>query len=139
MTQDVLVSIAGAHRGDGDDQQVELIVPGQHFEKNGQHYILFEEIQEDGDERIRSVIKARQGFLSVTRRGAIESQMVFEKGRNDLSSYATPMGEMMLNVTTHDVRMLDCEELLRIEVEYSLDINYEQVSECRITVSVRPR
>ena len=38
-----------------------------------------------------------------------------------------------------DIRVEEEEQLLRVNVDYSLDINYEHVSDCSITVSVRPR
>ena len=45
----------------------------------------------------------------------------------------------MVGIDTSDIRVEEEEQLLRVNVDYSLDINYEHVSDCSITVSVRPR
>ena len=51
----------------------------------------------------------------------------------------TPFGQMMIGIRTGDVKVLEEEDLLKVDVDYSLDINYEHVSDCNITLEVRPR
>lgn len=65
--------------------------------------------------------------------------MVFERNKKNLACYMTPFGELMVGIDTSDIRVEEEEQLLRVNVDYSLDINYEHVSDCSITVSVRPR
>ena len=59
--------------------------------------------------------------------------------KKNQSCYLTPMGELVVGIQTNDIRVEEEENLIKINVEYSLDINYEHVSDCNITVAVRPR
>ena len=46
MTKDVLITIRGVHTLDHEDNDVEMIIRGDYYQKNGKHYILYEEILE---------------------------------------------------------------------------------------------
>ena len=43
MVKDVLVSISGVQMADGEDSDVEMITAGNYYQKDGKHYILFDE------------------------------------------------------------------------------------------------
>ena len=45
----------------------------------------------------------------------------------------------MIGLNTKDIRVIEEEEGLKATVQYSLDINYEHVSECNIMVDIRSR
>ena len=46
MTKDVLITIRGVHTVDEEDNDVEMIVRGDYYQKNGKHYVLYEELIE---------------------------------------------------------------------------------------------
>ena len=46
MTREVLVSISGVQIAEGDAGEIEVITAGDYFLKNGNHYILYDEVQE---------------------------------------------------------------------------------------------
>ena len=50
MTRDVLVSITGARFSEHDKEDVEMIIGGDYFWKNGKHYVLYEEVMEESGE-----------------------------------------------------------------------------------------
>ena len=43
MTKDVLVSVRGAHIADGETNNLEVIMAGSYYFKNGKHYIIYDE------------------------------------------------------------------------------------------------
>jgi len=139
MTRDVLISISGAQFSEFDSDDVEMITTGDYFMKNGKHYILYDEIVEDSREIIKNTIKIHPDGMDVIKKGSTSTHMVFEKNKKNLSSYMTPFGEMIVGIATNDIRIEEEENLLKVNVEYSLDINYEHVSDCNITVSVRAK
>ena len=139
MTRDVVISISGAQFSEGDQEDVELITTGDYFLKNGKHYIIYDEIEEDGQDVIRNTIKVLPDSIDIIKKGNVSAHMVFEKNKKNLACYMTPFGELMVGIDTSDIRVEEEEQLLRVNVDYSLDINYEHVSDCSITVSVRPR
>ncbi len=139
MTRDVLISITGAQISENGPQEVEMMTVGDYFGKNGKHYLMYEELLEDGSGSIKNTIRIEPDVLSITKKGVASTQMVFEKDKKNLACYMTPFGQMMIGLHTRDLRVEEEEELIRVEVDYALDINYEHVSDCNITVAVRPR
>lgn len=139
MTRDVLISISGAQMSDGEQDDIEMITTGDYFLKNGKHYILYDEISEGFGGIIKNTIKVHPGSMDIIKKGGSDVRMKFEKNKKNMTCYATPVGELMIGISTNQILVEEQEDLLKIAVEYSLDINYEHVSECNIVVSVRPR
>lgn len=139
MTKDVLISISGAQFSEYDSDDVEMITTGDYYMKNGRHYILYDEIVEDSREIIKNTIKIRPDGMDVIKKGSTSTHMVFEKDKKNLSSYMTPFGEMVVGISTNDIQIYEEEHHLKVHVDYSLEINYQHVSDCNITVSVRAR
>ena len=54
MTRDVLVSITGARFSEHDKEDVEMIIGGDYFWKNGKHYVLYEEVMEESGEVVKT-------------------------------------------------------------------------------------
>lgn len=139
MTKEVLISISGMQVTDGEQDDVEMITTGDYYRKNGKHYILFEEIPEGDDGVISNTIKIGPDKLDVIKRGVNNAHLTFEKNKKSTTCYATPVGDLMIGISTKEVSVEETEELLKVAVNYSLDINYEHVSECGIVVAVRPK
>ena len=56
MTKDVLITISGIQMIDEEDSDVEMIVRGDYYQKNGKHYILYEEMMEGFTGKVLSLI-----------------------------------------------------------------------------------
>ena len=41
MTKDVMVTIAGFHMAEEDEDTIEMVHIGEYYERNGTHYILY--------------------------------------------------------------------------------------------------
>ena len=93
---------------------------------------------EGGGGVIRNTIRIVPDCMDIMKKGSINTHMIFEKNKKSLSSYVTPMGELMVEIRTNQIQFREEENLLVIAVEYSLDINYQHVWDCSIKVSVRP-
>ena len=66
MTKDVLLSISGLHQdvtgieAQGDEpgnEPIEVIAPANYYEKNGKHYVIYDEIVEGMPGSIRNTVK----------------------------------------------------------------------------------
>ena len=136
MTRDVLISISGAQIVEDDNQAVEMITRGDYFMKNGNHYILYDEVQEGMEGVIRNTIKLHPAGMDIIKRGGTSVHMTFEKEKKNISCYTTPFGELMIGIRTNDIRIAEEEDRLKVQVDYSLDINYQHVSDCNIVLEV---
>lgn len=139
MTRDVLISISGMQMAEDDSNTMEMITAGDYFLKNGSHYILYDEIQEGVEGVTKNTIKIRPQGLDIIKRGSSRAHMTFEKDKKNMSCYATPIGELMIGISTNDIQIQEEEDRLRVLVAYSLDINYQHVSECNIVLEVHSK
>lgn len=139
MTRDVLIRISGLQAMDGENDNVEVITTGDYFLKNGRHYVIYDEVMEGFEGNIRNLLKISPDKLDVRKNGAANAHMVFEQDRKNLTHYVTPMGEMIVEVSTNRILLDEQEDSLKVSVDYSLDINYSHISDCNITVDVCSR
>lgn len=137
MTKDVLITIRGVHTLDHGDNDVEMIVRGDYYQKNGKHYILYEEILEGAEERVKNVIKISPSSMDIIKKGVTNSRMLFEKNKKNLSCYSTPVGNLVIGIQANHFYVEEQENSIKVNVDYSLDINYEHMSDCRICVDVQ--
>ena len=137
MTKDVLITIRGVHTLDHEDNDVEMIVRGDYYQKNGKHYILYEEILEGAEERVKNVIKISPSSMDIIKKGVTNSRMLFEKNKKNLSCYNTPVGNLVIGIQANHFYVEEQENSIKVNVDYSLDINYEHMSDCRICVDVQ--
>ena len=137
MTKDVLITIRGVHTLDHEDNDVEMNARGDYYQKNGKHYIIYEEIQEGAEERVKNVIKISPSSMDIIKKGVTNSRMLFEKNKKNLSCYSTPVGNLVIGIQANHFYVEEQENSIKVNVDYSLDINYEHMSDCRICVDVQ--
>ena len=137
MTKDVLISISGLQRIDNTDDDVEMITRGDYYQRNGKHYILYDEMLEGLPGVVKNIIKISPESVDIIKKGAASTHMQFEKNKKNLSCYATPLGELVIGIQTNKIRIMEEEDQLMVNVEYSLDINYQHASECNIILDIQ--
>ena len=142
MKKDVLVSISGLHTdmmNPSDEQEpIEVIVPASYYYKNGKHYVMYEEPVEGS---LQDVIKNRikitgEDLLEISKTGATNAHMIFEKNKKNLTYYGTPYGQMLLGVDTTRMDIDMTEDHIHIAVDYQLDVNHEPLAECEIRMQI---
>lgn len=137
MTKDVLITISGVQMLDEEDMDVEMVTRGDYYQRNGKHYILYDEVMEGFEGTVRNVIKVSPESVDIIKQGAASARMQFEKNKKNLSCYTTPLGDLMIGIQANRISIDEGQDHLKINVEYSLDINYQHASDCNISVSVQ--
>lgn len=139
MHKDVIVSVSGTQFAMNQDDAIEIISAGERYETNGKTFVRYEEVVNDGmdmAEVTKNIIKLGDNHVELIKKGANSTHMVFEKGKNHMASYSTPLGNLMIGIYTKEIKTHKEEDWLRIQIEYSLDINYSHVSDCKILIRV---
>ncbi len=141
MTKDVLIRIKGMQMSleNKSQEEIETIAPAQYYEKNGSHYVLFEDIQEGETETTKNILKFKDDYVELTKKGYINTQMVFETQKRNLSSYATPFGNLMIGLDTNKVDIKEDEDSIDLTVDYAMDINAEHLADCRIEIRLQTK
>lgn len=65
--------------------------------------------------------------------------MVFDKSRKTMNSYNTPFGDLLIGITTSDIISSEKDDKISATVEYVLDVNYEFLSNCKLTLNITER
>lgn len=138
MKKDVLVTVSGM-QPDVDDDPIELVTMGNYYLKNGKHYVLYDEQPEEGVPVTKNVVKFYDGHFEITKKGAVNSFLNFDRGERTSMVYNTPYGPLQMDVLTRELNITESEDELRVEVKYSLDINYQFVSECKVNFKIQTK
>lgn len=137
MTKDVLVSVRGLHTMEGaTENEIEVISAGKYYNRNGKHYVIYEEAVEGTHEVVENCIKLQKGRLEVKKKGPMQTQLVFEKDKKNMSWYFTPYGNMMAGIEVTEMQVSESSDLLEVNVDYSLEMNYEHMADCSINIRV---
>lgn len=139
MAKDVLVSVKGTQFIDGEKDSVEVITSGTWSERNGKQYLLYEETYEGMQVTTKNTVKISPEIVEVTKKGAISSKMVYELGKQHMSDYMTPMGLIVLGITTKDIFVEADNDKLHLELKYAMEMNGQFVSESSLEIHATVR
>lgn len=141
MTKDIFLALKGLQIETGEDQpqELETISPGQYYKRGDSHYVLYDEVTEGFSAPTKNMIKFRDSLVEVTKKGLINVHLIFEKNKKNMTSYATPYGNIMIGIDTRDVQIREEEQQITVNVWYALEANYQHLSDCRIDLDIRPR
>ena len=137
MTKDVLIAIKGLQFEEAEDaEEIEVIQRGQYYQRNGSHFLIYEEPIEGTSDTILNRIKFKEDEVQVTKKGAVNTMLSFHKNEKNMTNYATPFGNLIMGIHTHQIDLDIEEDKLLVHVDYALDVNYEFLADCKITITV---
>ena len=141
MQKEVLIHVRGLQMMDaqGDQEPIEIIVPGKYYFRNGSHYLRYEELLDETAEPTINYIKVSGKGLEVSKKGLVNVHMVFEQGKKNMTYYTTPYGTLQMGISATNLELTESEENLQIKADYALDMNEEHVADCYLAIQVQPR
>ena len=139
MTRDVYISLRGLQFEESrtDTEQIETVVPGVYYEKNGRHYVIYDEELEGFEQPVKNTVKFAYPCLELTRRGPVNVRMVFEENKKNTVDYHTPYGTILLGIYTKKIHIAQESDRIVVNVDYSLDIYEEFYAGCKLVMDIR--
>lgn len=137
MTEKVLVSINGLQFEDNDSDAIEVIHVGKYSELNGKCYIKYDELVEGESNITKNLIKFSEGNVEVTRKGPFGAHMSFVENQKTMTYYNTPYGSLFLGIFSRSIDIIRQENVIKVLIDYSLEVNYENVSDCKVTIQIK--
>ena len=137
MKQRVMLSIRGSQKyAEHEPEIIELVTEGTMEFLNGGWDISYEESELTGLSGVTTTFRVEPGRVVLTRKGALNSQMVFQEGVTHESLYQMAFGTLMLSVKATfvyydivpDGGVIDLSYYIEIEnteagvIDYHLDI-----------------
>ena len=136
MNNQVRLTLIGRQRDpSGIETVTELSADAEFYERNGSLYILYEEKSEDGS-LTKNVIKHKNNLLELTKKGAVNTCMIFEPGREYITDYLTPFGLLRLGILTDSLKSQRQKDYLEITADYTLTEQERIISYCNIFINI---
>lgn len=137
MNKNVLIKINGMQKLDESDDSVEVITVGEYYNKNGKHYIMYEEVDDDSSTVTKNLLKVWDGMVEIKKTGSITTTMTFETERVNKTYYSTPFGNLQIEIETKSVDIDVSDEDMEIDIRYSLAINKQFTVDSRIQLNIK--
>lgn len=144
MTEDILISVRGLHTLDIEQEEeetdeLEMTMSGKYYFRNGKHYVLFEETDEESQSVVKNRFKLSEDRLEISKKGVMNATMTFQRGEKSSSWYGTPVGDVQLGIEVTDMQLMEGEDEIEMNVAYALEMNSEHVSDSRIRLRIMER
>jgi uncharacterized beta-barrel protein YwiB (DUF1934 family) len=139
MNKDVQITIQGLQIMENEENEsVKTNAKGTYYEKGGSHYVLYDEPFDEYGNPIRSRIKFNDSErrLQMHKSGPVETDMLFEIGRRNISNYKTPYGTMHIGVKATGMEFNKEADRMVIVVDYEMDVDGEYLADCNININI---
>ncbi|MCR1840933.1 DUF1934 domain-containing protein [Murimonas intestini] len=140
MTKEILLSIKGLQfLEDNNEDEIEVITTGTYFQKDGRHYIKYDEVMEGLEGKIQNLIKINGKSMEVTKRGLSNVHMVFEENKKNVTYYDTPFGNLLVGIAATNIDLNESKDIIDVKVDYALEVNYEHLADCTISMNIQAK
>ena len=141
MTKEVLIHIKTwqllRERAEDDHgDEIELMVGGEYYFRNGTHYLLYEETMEGFTQTTQNLVKIRADFMEVRKKGTIHTTMTFEKGKKNTTLYKTPFGMLEMELDTKQVVLEEMDSCMNVCAEYVLGMAGNAIADCKMQMHI---
>ena len=106
------------------------------YEKNGILYVIYKESL-DENIKVSTMLKITKDSLTLTRTGNVKQQQIFCSGKESISDYMTPYGNLKMKVKTHRLE-INSGIIQEIKIEYALYINNDWQSDNKLVIKLEP-
>ena len=139
MTDNVIISIKGKQLyAESSPEEMELVTSGTlKRDSAGGYTVSYAESELTGMEGTTTRLHIKGGQVTLLREGSINSQMVFEAGRQHTSLYETPYGELSIDVQTSQLRHTLSERGGLMEIHYSIAVEHTVAGRNSFKIRVR--
>lgn len=140
MTEQVLLSISGLqYLEDEPSQPVEVLTMADYYNRNGAHYLIYEEPVEGSSEVIRNTLKIKKGRVEMMKKGPIQVHLIFEEWKKQMAQYETPFGTIPVGIRSGEVKLTEGEYDIHVELNYVLELNEEYLTDSSVTLHVKSK
>lgn len=143
MEKEVLVCINGMQFSEDFEDSMEVISPGTYYYKNNKHYVTYEDVPQDGGAPVKNILKISgetvEPCVELIKQGGVGTHLIFKENQNSISCYETEYGSFMLGFQANKINLKNTEDEISVRIDYSLEMNYEHVSDNSIVINVKSK
>ena len=136
----VIITVRGEQYFDGvDPDATELMTEGTLTVTGDELRISYEETALTGMEGTTTTFTVRGPRVILSRTGTVNSQMVFEEGKQHTSLYETMFGELTVDIQTSRLRHKLSERGGIMEIKYSIAVEHTVTGRNAFKIRVRTK
>ena len=140
MSRAVVLAIKGRQTyADQEPEVIELVTEGTMELRDGGWDISYEESELTGLQGVVTTFRVEPGKVTLSRRGQLNSQMVFEEGVSHDSLYQMEFGTLMLTVKATRVYYDIVPDGGTIDLVYAIDIENTQAGTIDYHLDIRAK
>jgi len=138
MKKEVYIQIKGIQRNEFESDETELLTQGFLFERNGKHYLVYDESETTGFQNCRTTLKLDcSDKVTMRRIGPTRSELIIEKGVRNVGLYGTAVGDLQIGVFADTIKNELTDQGGKVYFKYQLDVNSVFLSENEIFIDVQ--
>jgi uncharacterized beta-barrel protein YwiB (DUF1934 family) len=123
MVEPVVISVEGTQHFIGEESQTVKIVTDGTMERTGDRvYLRYEESEMTGMEGTTTTFSVGKDNVVLTRTGSVESEMIFEKGKKNVSLYNVGFGALTIGIKARRLKNDLGPDGGRLEISYGIEI-----------------
>ena len=140
MVESVVISVEGTQRMAGEEKQtVQIVTDGTMKREGDMVYLSYEESEMTGMEGTTTTFAVGSDQVVLTRTGAVQAQMIFEKGKRNVSLYDMGFGALTIGVKARRLKNELGPEGGRLEISYGIEIEDQVQGLNSFVIDVRKR
>ena len=140
MKKTVMLSIVGKQSYPGQEPEIiELVTDGTMEFRDGGWDISYEETELTGLAGVTTTFRVEPDKVTLTRKGALNSQMIFQKDVVHESLYQMPFGALMLSVKATSVFYDILPDGGVIDLSYNIEIENTQAGVIDYHLDIRTK
>lgn len=126
------------HYEDAEPDSMELMTEGTlRAAGAGELVLSYQESELTGLEGTTTTFEIRGSQVILSRTGSVNSQMVFEEGKQHTSLYETPFGELAIDIRTSRLRHSLTEQGGRMDLQYTISVDHSVTGRNAFQIRVR--
>lgn len=140
MKKEVALAIRGSQRyQDQEPEVIELMTDGTMEFRNGGWDISYQETELTGMAGVTTTFRVEPGKVTLDRKGALKSQMIFQENVVHESLYQMPFGALMLSVKATSVFFDILPDGGVIDLSYNIEIENTQAGVIDYHLDIRAK
>ena len=138
MKKDVFISITGIQGAEGVEDSIEFSTLGSMESDEGGIRLCYDESKILGADGIITTLNLQSdGSAVLERSGSVCSRLILQPGRRNNCIYGSPHGDFMIGIYCDFVKNELGENGGKVEMSYTLDSNFREISKNNVTIIVK--
>lgn len=134
--KNAIISVSST-QGDESGDAVEVVTPGNYYEKNGSFFAVYKETEISGMQGTTTTIKIGKDNFSLIRMGSTSTNMEFKNNKENMALYNTPYGTLQFKIETRELDININEDGGNISVNYDLSVEGQKSQSTNLKINIK--